>query len=235
MIGMITKVRTATVHTHYIEIGGVEYETTFPAHEYIDPKVEVEDGKTFITYATLDDYWPWNPIEDYEFIEFKEFDNAWDRDAWAEEWQAGGWTVFFVNHYEHSLSRYSVIEDMTLRWVCDNCDADFETRAAGEGGKCEANAGNPAWEGHDVAARARSPHYRAGWDDRPSGVIALHPDITNPLETAIDTMNTYTAWVNGEVYTLVREEYDAEGVHVDYESVGGYFGSEDAGAAIKDA
>lgn len=186
---MPTKVRTITVHAHYIEIDGVEYETTFPAHEYIDPKVEVEDGKTFITYATLDDYWPWNPIEDDEFIEFEEFDNSWDRDAWAKGWQEAGWTVFFVNHYEHSLSRYSVIEDMTL--------------------------------------------YRAGWDDRPSGVIALHPDITNPLETAIDTMNTYTAWVNGEVYTLVREEYDAEGVRVDYDSVGGYFGSEHAGAAIK--
>lgn len=236
---MQTKTRTATVHTHYIEIDGVEYETTFPADEYIDPKVETEDGKTVITYATHDDYYPWNPIEDDSYIEFQEFDNVWDRDSFAEIKMDEGWSVFFVNHYEHSLSSYSVIEGMTLCFVCDYCGADFETRAAGDEGKCEAQAGNPEWEGHDVSARARSASYRAGWDDRPSGVIAIHPEITNPLKAAVSSMNTYTAWANGEVYTIVREEYEFlaphnQIVHLDYDCVGGYFGSEDTEAAIKD-
>lgn len=56
--------RTATVHSHFIDIDGTEYGTTFQADEWIEPKVEAEGNKTVLTYATRDDY-PFNPRDTY--------------------------------------------------------------------------------------------------------------------------------------------------------------------------
>ena len=223
---------TITTHTHSIEIDGVEYETTFPADEYITPKVTVEDGKTVITYASLDDYYPYSPIEDDCSAEFREFDSASHRDSWAEDEQESGRSVFFVNHHEHSLSNFSVIGDMRLIFVCDYCEANFVTREAGEEGVCPEMADNEEWNGHDLSVRAASSNYRAGWDDRPSGVISLSEDFDNPLEVAESLMEAYTYWANGEVYSVIEETYDSEGAPLDYDCVGGYFGPEHAASAI---
>lgn len=191
---MSVKTRTAVVHTHYIEIEGDEFETTFSADEWIEPKVEREDGKTVITYASRDDYYPWSPVEDVEGIQWEEFRTEWDRDEFAREQLAAGWSVFVVDHFEHSVSVYTVLGP---------------------------------WE---------EQHEHRGidlWDSRPSVILALRSEhFTDPAEAAASVAAEYTAWAQGEVYTLVREEYDAEGNLIETDSVGGYIGDDHAKQAI---
>lgn len=234
-------------HTYGIEIDGIEYETTFKVEEYIDPKVEVaDDDKVTITYATHDEYHPWNPLEDDEFIQFQEFRSEDERNDWAAEMLAEGWVTFFVNHYEHSASRYSVIhsDDLALGFRCANCSKAVADDGLAEGTylcgyhrstgfyyeECEVGDDGAESYDHEPMAVTIRGDYRAGWDDRPSGVIALNPaaGFSDIFEAAKSSMEVYTYWVNGEVYSICTETYvivGDEAHSVDYDIVGGYFGS----------
>lgn len=74
-------------------------------------------------------------------------------------------------------------------------------------------------------------YYR--FDSRPSGVLRVPLDFTDTKAAAVSLLEEYTSWVNGDVYGIVREDFDAEGNQIGYESVWGFIGSEYAESAIK--
>jgi hypothetical protein len=66
------------------------------------------------------------------------------------------------------------------------------------------------------------------WDVRPSGVIIVPDDVTDPLEFAKATLDEYSSWRNGDVWGVISREVDADGNLVPDASdeCWGYIGSE---------
>ena len=73
------------------------------------------------------------------------------------------------------------------------------------------------------------------FDSRPSGVLRVPVDFTDPAEAAKGILAEYTSWVNGDVYGIVRQTFDNRGVEIgDHEAVWGFIGTEYAESVVKD-
>lgn len=249
---MSVKTRTVTIHQHFIEVDGTEYMTSLQPDEYMTPVLtDLGEGKVELRYASRDDYHPYSPVEDHEGLVFEEFTSEDARNDFAAARQAEGMHVFFVNHFEHSMSSYSVIdpEVMSLGFRCSHCEKELDEHGVD---KVEGNSVCHYYTfrngyyvtddvdpehidsyaaDHELEPVTINKGYRGGWDDRPSCVLALDSDFTDPLKAAEAIMAEYTAWCGGEVYTLVRETYEA-GESKDYDCCGGFIGDEYAQAIL---
>lgn len=90
---------------------------------------------------------------------------------------------------------------------------------------------------YTIAGSARTVVDPGGFDTRPSGVLVLSPDFTDPDAAAEAIMAEYTSWANGDVYIIHREEFDAKGERIDsggFDTVGGFIGTEYAEQAVAD-
>lgn len=194
------KTRSVTVTSHYLtDDEGREFELEHEPCEWIDPNIREEGGDILITYAVHDHYaYTDNPLDEDRGATFQEFTTQWDRDAYAEEQLDQGRHVYLVDHYEHSMSRYTVI------------------------GKFRGN------EGH------RGIDY---WDSRPSGILSLDNEWTNPDEIAPGLMEEYTSWVNGDVYGIVTERFTLAGdewEQAEEDSVWGFIGTDYAQQVVNE-
>jgi hypothetical protein len=76
------------------------------------------------------------------------------------------------------------------------------------------------------------------WDSRPSCILALSRDFTDPEGAAHAIMREYTAWCGGEVYGIVTESFRREGdewVQVEeLDACWGFIGSEYAQQVVNE-
>lgn len=76
------------------------------------------------------------------------------------------------------------------------------------------------------------------WDSRPSVILAMHGDFIDPDEAAAAVCRVVTAYANGDTYGVVTETYRSERgrlVRDSEEACWGYYGSDDAISAIREA
>lgn len=87
---------------------------------------------------------------------------------------------------------------------------------------------------YTVAGSARTVLDPGGFDTRPSCVLVLAPDFTDPATAAEAIMAEYTSWANGDVYGIVRQDFAADGTETLNESVWGFIGTEYAESVVAD-
>lgn len=167
-----------------------DFETEFPVSGWSDPIVGVNaDGKVEVAYLTDD-----VADTEYEFeegVEFKEFRTEWDRNEFmaAKVEEFGAEFVFIVEHYEHSGSHFSLVNE------------------------------------------GQYPDRR--WDVRPSVVLVVPTDVTEPREFAKGVLDTYNSYLAGDNYGLVIETFEKDGSPVFADAVWGYIGDDYAQAELR--
>lgn len=72
------------------------------------------------------------------------------------------------------------------------------------------------------------------WDSRPSCVLVLADDFTDPRQAADGLLEEYTSWCNGDVYGIREVTVAPDGTVGDEESVWGFIGSENAAQSVKE-
>ncbi len=80
--------------------------------------------------------------------------------------------------------------------------------------------------GHHFSLSNTESYPHSGWDTRPSVVLRVPVDFTDTKAAAKSILEEYSAASNGEVYTVVREEFNAEGELLETDMVGGFVGTE---------
>ena len=72
-------------------------------------------------------------------------------------------------------------------------------------------------------------HARTDWDYGLVGLIAVNKSIDDTSQVAINYLDYYTEWANGNIYTVVRVPKDKPD---NYDCVGGFLGSDDTVHAV---
>ena len=72
-------------------------------------------------------------------------------------------------------------------------------------------------------------HARKDWDYGLAGLIAVNKNIDDTMQAAINYLEYYTEWANGNIYTIVRVPKDNPD---NYDCVGGFLGSDDTVDAV---
>lgn len=78
-----------------------------------------------------------------------------------------------------------------------------------------------------------APYPDRQWDVAPACVLAVPADVTNPREWAEGVLETYSSWVNGDVWGIVTYDVAPDGTLNDYDTIHGYIGHENAEAEAK--
>jgi len=71
------------------------------------------------------------------------------------------------------------------------------------------------------------------WDVAPACILAVPPDVTNPMEWANGVLDTYSSWANGDCWLIVTNYLAADGTVTSDDILGGYIGREQAEEAAR--
>lgn len=67
------------------------------------------------------------------------------------------------------------------------------------------------------------------WDVAPACILAVPPNVTNPVEWANGALNSYSSWVNGDVWAVCRERLAFTlSATLSSDCLGGFIGRENA-------
>ena len=284
---MTTNTRTVTVSRHYITVDGQEFETTFPADEYIAPRVDTDEGgRVTLTYAHRDEFASGlNPREDYDH-------------AGVMVRVRDGYGGILIDEPDSDIARAFEIANEELRHLADDAEIFYVVKCGCWTGHDLENVGEcplayeavivareddvfpdgstlgaeislddtdgldrdgvsamlDAWREQGsrwpdpyavVAAyvKAGRPDVTAFQEWQTTGYSQSHwaegyiyttdTDLTDPAAALDAEVREYEAWANGDVYMVVQEMYaPGEDSSDDYESVGGFYGSDYTEQAI---
>ena len=88
--------------------------------------------------------------------------------------------------------------------------------------------------GHAYSLTNTESYHHGAWDTRPSCVLRVPKDFTEPREAAKALLRTWTDYVNGNVYAVVVQYFDKHGAtNGDTDSVGGFIGDVQAEEALR--
>lgn len=72
-----------------------------------------------------------------------------------------------------------------------------------------------------------------GWDTRPSCVLRVPKDFTDPETAAKSMLESLSDYMNGAIYALVETRYSAAGDRLDWTVAGGFIGMDQAQEGLK--
>lgn len=168
-------------------------------------------------------------------------------DVWVSDSTTPGarWDVTWLVHDDdaYDLWEWGNPDEDPERWV-NGCFRDFRNSRDGGGEDArdafyeemvEAVGADRVFivdvysHGLDHFSRRMTRNYPdRQWDVAPACVLAVPPDVTNPEEWADGILESYSSWANGDVWGIVTHHVAEDGEVIDYDSVWGFIGHDDA-------
>ena len=271
---------TYTTTTHYLELDGVDYPTTFLAYDYLPHRLTVlDDGTHELIYGTPDeDPTPWSDAHDGDVVKLirtapdnKYIDLDTPDDDVAELHRiadelashplagrevavttecnvAGGDCTGGDAHDKHDTYRvatattpsapYAWETELVLDGYGDlpSTDGAEDMLTAWKDGETETIALMAAYARRGMPGRTFVDWSVIGYSqgDWSEGYAYSDELDAEGIDTYVDE---YAAHFRGDVYIIVREEYeideDGDMIQLDYECVGGFVGDEYAARTIR--